>query len=292
MDRLSGKVAWVTGAGSGIGEAAAMALAAHGATVVLTGRRKKPLNDVAAQIARDGGKAWVRSGDLSVASDCQSIARAIDKKYGRLDILVNNAGANIRKRAWRELEMKGVDAVVGANLSSAFYCAVAVLPIMRRQSDGVMIHTSSWAGRFVSPLAGPVYSAVKHGVVAMSYSMNMEEFGNGIRSTVVCPAEVATSILDKRPVPVSQADRNRMLQPEDLADAVIYVATAHERVCVNEIVISPTWNRSYLRIGGHGVPAIKRGGIKKKSAAKKTSSQKKTAATKPAKRKPGKRKTK
>jgi NAD(P)-dependent dehydrogenase (short-subunit alcohol dehydrogenase family) len=280
MNRLSGKVAWVTGAGSGIGEAAAVSLAAHGVTVVLTGRRKKPLSDVARRIAREGGQAWVRPGDLSVSRDCQAIARAIDKKFGRLDILVNNAGANVRKRAWRELEMKGVDAVVGANLSSAFYCALAALPMMRRQSDGLMIHTASWAGRFVSPLAGPAYSAVKHGVVAMSYSLNMEEFGNGIRSTVICPAEVATQILDKRPVPVSQADRDLMLQPEDLADAVIYIASAHNRVCVNEMVISPTWNRSYLRLGGHGVPEIKRGATSKKKSAPKKSATKKSAAKK------------
>jgi NADP-dependent 3-hydroxy acid dehydrogenase YdfG len=257
MSQLSKQVAWVTGAGTGIGEATALQMAALGATVVLTGRRKAPLQAVAAKIKESGGKAWVQPGDLSQAKKCASIAKAIDKKYGRLDILVNNAGMNILNRSWKDLDAAGVDGVVDANLSGAFYCVLAVLPIMRRQQSGVLIHTASWAGRFVSPLAGPGYTAAKHAVVAMSYSLNMEEFGNGIRSTVICPAEVATPILDQRPVPVSKADRDRMLQSEDVASSIVHVALAPARVCVNEIVISPTWNRSYLRLGGHGVPEAK-----------------------------------
>ncbi|MGB7182008.1 MAG: SDR family oxidoreductase [Burkholderiaceae bacterium] len=283
MSRLNGQVAWVTGAGSGIGEAVALEMAKRGAVVVLTGRRKGPLADVAARIKSAGGQAWVQAGDLSKAKTSASIAKAIDKKFGRLDVLVNNAGANILHRAWHELAPNGVDQVVGANLSSAFYCVIAALPIMRRQKDGVLIHTASWAGRFVSPLSGPTYTAVKHAVVAMSYSINMEEFGNGIRSTVVCPAEVATPILDKRPVPVSQADRDRMLQPEDLASSIVHVAEAPPRVCVNEIVISPTWNRGYLRLGGHGVPSFGGAG----SAEKKKTGKK--SGKKPATKKAGKK---
>ena len=109
-----------------------------------------------------------------------------------------------------------------------------------------MIHISSWAGRFVSRLTGPAYSAAKHGLVAMSYAINQEEFRNGIRSTVICPGEVATPILDERPAPVSAEDRALMLRPEDLAHTIMHVATAPQHVCINEIVISPTWNRGYL----------------------------------------------
>lgn len=257
MSQLNKQVAWVTGAGSGIGEATALQMAELGATVVLTGRRKAPLQAVAAKIKKAGGNAWVQPGDLSVAKKCASIAKAIDKKFGRLDILVNNAGMNILKRSWKDLDAASVDGVVDANLSSAFYCVIAALPVMRREQGGLLIHTASWAGRFVSPLAGPTYTAAKHAVVAMSYSINMEEFANGIRSTVVCPGEVATPILDKRPVPVSKADRERMLQSEDVASSIVHVALAPARVCLNEIVISPTWNRGYLRLGGHGVPEAK-----------------------------------
>ena len=256
---LQGQVAWVTGAGTGIGEAAAQRLANLGATVVLTGRREAPLLAVAEQIGKSGGQAWVQAGDLARAETSARIADAIAERFGRLDILVNNAGLNIRARAWSELRPEAVDQVLGVNLSGAFYCSIAVLPIMRRQRNGLLIHTASWAGRFVSPMAGPAYSAAKHAVVSMSYGINMEEFVNGIRSTVICPAEVATPILDERPVPVSPEDRARMLQPADLADSIVHVALAPPHVCVNEIVISPTWNRSYLR-GSPGAPAPKAAG--------------------------------
>jgi NADP-dependent 3-hydroxy acid dehydrogenase YdfG len=123
---------------------------------------------------------------------------------------------------------------------------MAVLPIMRRQKDGVLIHTSSWAGRWVSPLSGSAYNAAKHGVVAMSHGINMEECVNGIRSCVVCPGEVATPILDKRPVPVSQEDRAKMVQSEDCGDLIRYIACLPPHVCINEVVISPTWNRGYV----------------------------------------------
>jgi NADP-dependent 3-hydroxy acid dehydrogenase YdfG len=129
--------------------------------------------------------------------------------------------------------------VIAGNLSSAFYVVTSVLPAMRAQRDGLLIHISSWAGRYISPVAGPSYTAAKHGVVAMSHSLNMEEFSNGIRSTVICPGEVSTPILDQRPVPVSAEYRARILQSEDLANTVVFVASQPTRVCVQEIVIIP-----------------------------------------------------
>ena len=135
--------------------------------------------------------------------------------------------------------------MLDANLNSAFYCSVAALAIMRPQKDGLLIHTASWAGRFVGIVPGPAYVAAKHAVVAMSYTINMEEFQHGIRSTVLCPNEVATPILDLRPKPVSAEDRARMIQPEHMADLIVYVAKLPPSICLNEIVISPTWNRGY-----------------------------------------------
>jgi NADP-dependent 3-hydroxy acid dehydrogenase YdfG len=95
-------------------------------------------------------------------------------------------------------------------------------------------------------VSGPAYTAAKHGVVAMSHTLNMQECVNGIRSCVICPGEVATPILDKRPVPVSAEERARMVQPEDCADLIRYVACLPKHVCINEVVISPTWNRGYV----------------------------------------------
>jgi NADP-dependent 3-hydroxy acid dehydrogenase YdfG len=246
VKNLNGKIAWVTGAGSGIGEAAALALAKAGATVVLTGRRAEALQLVAAAIKSAGGTAEVEPGDLMLRDTAGRIVAAIQARHGRLDILVNNAGLNIGERNWRQLKPEGVDELIHGNLSSAFYCVTAVLPMMRAQKDGLLIHTASMAGRFISPLSGPGYTASKHGVVAMSHSINMEECVNGIRSTVICPGEVATPILDKRPVPVSAADRAKMVQSSDVGDLVLYVAQLPVHVCLNEVLITPTWNRGYV----------------------------------------------
>ena len=243
--KLKNKVAWITGAGSGIGKAAAIALAREGASVVLSGRREQPLREVASTVEADGGTATVKAADLTCAAASSQIAEEIRAKFGRLDILVNNAGVNIARRSWKELAPEGANQVLDGNLSSAFYCVLAALPIMRAQKDGVLIHTASIAGRSIGPLSGAAYAAAKHGVVAMSHSINCEEFINGIRSTVVCPGEVATPILDQRPVPVSAEDRARMLQPDDVGDLILYVAKLPAHVCLNEVWITPTWNRGY-----------------------------------------------
>ena len=213
--RLHGQLAWVTGAGTGIGEAAALALAREGAEIVLTGRRQAPLEAVADRIRANGSKAHVQPADLTAIDDVEAVGLFLRETFGRLDILVNNAGLNVRDRHWDVLAPAGVAQVVQANLSAAFYCVTVALPLMRKAGGGVLIHTASMAGRFVGGPGGPAYAAAKHGVVAMSHSINMEECMHGIRSTVILPGEVATPILDQRPVPVSAESRARMLQPDD-----------------------------------------------------------------------------
>jgi NADP-dependent 3-hydroxy acid dehydrogenase YdfG len=245
-DRLTGKIAWVTGAGTGIGEAAALALADEGATVVLTGRRAEPLDRLAARIHQAGGSAHVQPGDLMDSATPQRIGEFIKATLGRLDILVNNAGLNIRDRHWDKLTPQGIDQLVHGNLSSTLYCVTVALPIMRAQKDGVIIHTASMAGRFIGGLSGPIYTAAKHGVVAMSHTINMEECHNGIRSTAMLPGEVATPILDQRPIPVTQEERARLVQPEDCGDLVRYIACLPPHVCINEVMITPAWNRGYI----------------------------------------------
>jgi NADP-dependent 3-hydroxy acid dehydrogenase YdfG len=240
------KVAWVTGAGSGIGEAAAVALAEMGMVVVLTGRTKSKLDTVAARIKAAGGTAHVKAADMGKAAAVQKVADFIQQKLGRLDVMVNNAGLNITERRWSNLKPEGVKELVEGNLTSAFHGVLAALPIMRAQKDGLFIHTASMAGRFVSPLSGAGYTASKHGVVAMSHSLNMEECGNGIRSTVMCPGEVRTPILDKRPNKLSAKELAEMVQPEDCGALVKFLASQPPHVCINEVLITPTRNRSYL----------------------------------------------
>ena len=246
MPRLAGKIAWITGAGSGIGEAAALALADEGATTVLTGRTREKLEHVAARIRQQGGEAFVQPAELTDAKQVQKVGEFIRNTLGRLDILVNNAGINIVDRHWDKLTPEGIDQLVHGNLSQALYCVTVALPMMRAQKDGVLIHTASIAGRFIGGFPGPIYGAAKHGIVAMSHSINMEECVNGIRSTVFLPGEVATPILDKRPNPVSAEERARMVQSEDCGDLIRYIACLPKHVVMNEVHLSPTWNRGYV----------------------------------------------
>ena len=245
MGRLDGKIVWVTGAGSGIGEAAALALAREGAAgVVLTGRRREPLEGVARRVLP--AAVAVEPGDVTVSADVGRIAASIRERFGRLDILVANAGTNVVGRDWGRLTPEAAEAVLTGNLTGAFLSALAVLPIMRAHGGGLLIHTASVAGRLIGLLAGPAYTAAKHGLVAMSHSINVQECVNGIRSCAILPGEVATPILDQRPVPVSDEDRAQMLLPEDVADLIVYVASLPVHVVINEVMITPTWNRAYV----------------------------------------------
>ena len=246
MSEQNKKVAWVTGAGTGIGEGAARALANAGMHVVLSGRREAPLQSVAEAIESDGGTATVLPLDVADADAVQSVVDTIKKGHGRIDVLVHSAGLNRQKRAWRDTDVESWDSVIRVNLDGAFYCCSAVLPVMREQKEGTIITISSWAGRHTSRVAGMPYSASKSALNAMTETINMEECVNGIRACAICPGEVATPILDLRPQPPSAEDRARMLQPEDLGEIVAFIAQLHPRVCINDILVSPTWNRGYV----------------------------------------------
>lgn len=246
MKTLQGQVAWVTGAGSGIGLAAAQSLAQAGATVVLSGRRRELLQEQADAINASGGRAEVEELDVSDADAVQQVAQAVLGRHGRVDILVNSAGLNVPNRFWSNQTTAGWNEVMRVNLDGSYYCTAAVLPAMRTQKSGLVINISSWSGKYDTYMTGPAYNAAKHAVVAMTAHLNQEECVNGIRACAVCPAEVATPILDKRPVPPSAEDRARMLQPEDLGRTIRFIAEMPPHACVNEIVISPTWNRIVL----------------------------------------------
>ena len=250
---LTGKTAWVTGAGSGIGEAAAIALARAGARIALSGRREAMLVSVAEKIRASGGEAHVAPMDHGDPAQVDRARDAVLGALGRLDILVSNAGTNIVERHWDQLDAAKIRMMIDANLTGNFYVAAACLPQMRKQGGGVMVHTASWAGRYIGFVSGPTYTAAKHGVVAMSATINMQEGRHNIRSTCICPGEVATPILKNRPQPLSKEELDKLLQAEDVAEAILYVATQPPRVCINEILISPTFNRGYLaQIGKAG----------------------------------------
>lgn len=248
---LKGKVAWITGGGSGIGLAGAIELAKAGAHVVISGRTQAT-NDSALAELKSLGSAEAILLDVADKKAVQAAADAILKKHGRIDILVTSAGTNATKRNFDVVTPEGWDDVVAINLSGLFYCVHAVLPAMRKQKDGLIINVSSWAGRFASKLTGPAYNATKRAVIALTESINMEECTNGIRATSILPGEVATPILRKRPVPPSKEEQDRMTQSEDLGAAILFVASMPARTCVNELIIAPTWNRFY--VGGLETP--------------------------------------
>jgi len=246
MTTLAGKIAWITGAGTGIGLAGAQALAEVGALVVMSGRRADVLEAEAAKIRANGARVETETLDVSDADAVAQVAKAILGRHGRVDILVNSAGLNVPTRFWKNQTIPGWNEVIRVNLDGSYYCIAAVLPGMRERRDGLVINISSWSGKFDTYMTGPAYNAAKHGVVAMTAHLNQEECINGIRACAICPAEVATPIMDKRPVPPSAEDRARMLQPEDLGRTIRFVAEMPPHACVNEILISPTWNRIFI----------------------------------------------
>lgn len=246
MSNLKGNIVWITGAGSGIGLAAAQALASAGATVCMSGRRTDLLRREADAIVAAGGKAEIAALDVSDAEAVQRTSRAIIERHGHVDILVNSAGLNVPNRFWKNQNVSGWNEVIRVNLDGSFYCIAAVLPSMRERKSGLIINISSWSGKYDTYMTGPAYNAAKHGVVAMTEHLNQEECVNGIRACALCPAEVATPIMDKRPIPPSPEDRAKMLQPEDLGRTIRFIAEMPPHVCLNEITISPTWNRIVL----------------------------------------------
>jgi NADP-dependent 3-hydroxy acid dehydrogenase YdfG len=240
------RVAWITGGGSGIGAAGAEALAADGFTVVVSGRRQDALDAVTAGIVAKGGAAEALALDVSDSAAVTAAADKIIAAHGRIDCLVNSAGINVPKRSWADMELDGWNRLVEINLNGVLYCMRAVLPAMRAQKDGCIINVSSWAGRHVSKMPGPAYTTTKHAVLALTHSFNMDECVHGLRACCLMPAEVATPILKLRPVVPSAEDQARMLQPDDLGRTIAFVASMPKHVCVNEILISPTWNRSFV----------------------------------------------
>jgi NADP-dependent 3-hydroxy acid dehydrogenase YdfG len=245
---LEGKVAWITGGGSGIGLAAGLELARAGAHVVLSGRSAETLKKAQKEVK----EAETAVLDVSDRKAVAAAAQTILKQHGRIDILVNSAGINLPQRNFRNVAIEGWDEIVAINLSGTFYPCHAVLPAMREKKQGLIINIASWFGRYPNDLGGPGYNATKRAVIALTETINIEEAANGIRASSILPGEVATPILEKRPVPPPQSERVRMLQAEDLGKAVLFIATLPPRACVNELVISPTWNRFIL--GGLETP--------------------------------------
>ncbi len=239
MSNLKGKTALVTGGGSGIGLATAKLLLDEGAQVAVTGRDAAKLRR-AAESLKGGDRVLPHAADVAKPEQVAALVQAVTVKFGRIDILVNNAGTNIKERSFRQLTPETWKLLVGANLEGAFYCTHAVLPQMLQRKDGLIVNVNSIAGKRANPLGGPAYAAAKFGLRGLMTAVAAEEKGSGVRFSNIYPGEVNTPILDARPSPLDDAHKQAILQPEDVAAAVLFVATLPPRVCIPEIVITPT----------------------------------------------------
>ncbi|BAY10091.1 SDR family NAD(P)-dependent oxidoreductase [Calothrix sp. NIES-2098] len=243
-NKLDGKVAIITGASSGIGEATALALAAEGATVVLAARRGDRLNALAEKIATNGGKALPIITDVTNEAQVQNLVQKTKTEFGQIDILVNNAGIAVvgeidggNTSDWKDM--------INLNLLGLLYVTHAVLPILKAQGAGHIVNLSSVAGRTARVGIG-VYNATKWGVNGFSEALRKEVCKQNIRVTIIEPGLVNTEISDRISDPIAKQnieERRRSLTPlesEDIAAAIVYAVTQPPRVNVNEILIRPT----------------------------------------------------
>jgi len=238
MSRLKDQVVIVTGAGTGIGEATAAAFVNEGAKVVYVGRRKAKLEEAASNVPKE--QVLIHACDVTDRDAVNDMVRETGNHFGPVDILVNNAGINTSPRTIADVRLPDWDQIIAVNLTGVFNTIRAVLPGMREKKGGLIVNISSIAGIRSSKLSGGAYAASKHGVVALNHTLNIEEKDYGIRACAICPGEIDTPILDQRPEPVSPEHRARILKPEDIAAAVLFVARYPSNVCVSEIVIKPT----------------------------------------------------
>lgn len=241
MARLDDKVVVITGAGTGVGQAAAWKLAAEGAAVVLVGRTEKNLQETAAKL--DPDRTLVYPCDISKPAEVEAMAGAVRKRFGRVDVLVNSAGTNIPKRKLSDLSIEDYQQVIDINLNGTFYVIQAFLPTMREQGGGTIVNVSSVAGLQGGVLAGAAYSASKFGMRGLNQTINAEEQRHGIRACGIYPGEINTPIMDKRPAPPPPEAREKMLQGEDLAECIALVAMLPPRAVVEELVIRPLVTR-------------------------------------------------
>jgi NAD(P)-dependent dehydrogenase (short-subunit alcohol dehydrogenase family) len=236
---LHGKTALVTGGGSGIGLATALALAAEGCRVAISGRRAELLSAAAGQWQ---GRPPIlhRACDVADLASVQQLVDWATRELGQIDILVNAAGINIKQRMMANMQPEDWYRVLAINATGVYHTMYAVLPQMRQRRDGLIVNISSISGKRAAALGGVAYNASKFAMAALGISVANEEIPNNIRVTTIYPGEVDTPILEHRPQPVSPERRAKMLLPEDVAAMIVAVAKLPPRAHVAELIIKPT----------------------------------------------------
>jgi NADP-dependent 3-hydroxy acid dehydrogenase YdfG len=241
-DRLSGKVALVTGASSGIGEATALALAAEGASVTIAARRVQRLDTLAKRIREVGVTALPIEVDVTDEARVAAMVQRVLDTFGRLDILANVAGLGVAA-PFQNTAPAEYRTMVDVNVLGPLYTIHAVLPAMKRQGQGHIVIVSSGTGRYIHP--STVYSGTKHAVSAMAESLRREIGKDGIRVTSIEPGAVRTEFTSHMREDVRRAVEERLgdmeqLEADDIAAAILYAVTQPPRVNVNILTLYPT----------------------------------------------------
>jgi serine 3-dehydrogenase len=237
---IKGQVVLIVGASSGIGRAAAVSFAREGAIVVAAARREDRLRSLQDELAREKLDITIQCADASHAVEMQDLARTTLGQFGRIDILVYASGTNTADRAMERLNPTLWDSMININLNGAFYITHAVLPSMRAARSGHLIYISSIAG-LIADVSGAAYQAAKRGVLGLAHAIRTEEKQNGIRTCAICPGLVNTELLGKRPTKLSPEALAQALQPEDVAETILFIAKLPSRAAVPEVQLLPTF---------------------------------------------------
>ncbi len=233
------KTAVVTGAGSGVGRATALKMAAAGWNVALVARRAATLDETIKLAGEAGGRMLKCPCDIANNGEVEAMAKMVLVKFGAVHAVVNAAGTNTPERSIEKVSMETYLQIIEINMNGLFYLTRAFVPGMRQQREGTIVNVNSIAGKQASSLSGVAYVASKFGAAGLVQSINAEEGKHGIRACSVFPGDINTPLLDKRPSPPPQEARVNMLQGEDVAECVLLAINLPGRALVDEIVVRP-----------------------------------------------------
>ena len=238
-DNLRGKNVLLTGGGSGMGKATALALAKNGANVAIAGRNKKNLASTVS-LAQATEKISAKEADVTDRYSLEDLFQWFDVEFGTLDYLVHAAGINVAMRSMEELSPDDWDKLIQINLTGSYNVLRLTLNRMRPLKKGLIVLINSVAGKRSVPLAGIGYNASKFGMSGLGIGVAEEERNNGIRISNLYPGEVNTPILENRKEPPGEEHRQSILQAEDVASVILHLCQLPERVHIPELVVKPT----------------------------------------------------
>jgi NADP-dependent 3-hydroxy acid dehydrogenase YdfG len=228
----------VAGASSGIGRAAAILFAREGARVMASARRADRLRELQGELSKEGHEIFVHAADASTRQQMEELHQATVAAIGHPEVLVYATGTNTPHRSIKGLAPEIWDEMLAVNLSGAYHLSRLVLPAMREARFGDIIFISSISGMYPD-VSGPAYQATKRGMLGVAAAIRVEEKENGIRTCVICPGLVDTEILNKRIAKPGPEILAKALQPEDVAETVLFVAKLPPRASIPELQIMP-----------------------------------------------------